>query len=137
MEPFSGTVSGGATGLGSSSLPPSPLRAPEGGFLSPKILCHKCASRLHLLDRWRKERKESSERPHRGTAAPGLVVLRLSLPHLSKVSLSQFLVESELLSRSLPRLHVKQLPLHKREISSPSVAKEILSETKYAPMVER
>lgn len=35
-----------------------------------------------------------------------------SLPHLSEVSLSQLLDESELLSRPLPRLHVKQLPLH-------------------------
>lgn len=41
-----------------------------------------------------------------------------SLPHLSKVSLSQFLVQSELLSRPLPRLHVKQLPLHRHNRAS-------------------
>ena len=57
-----------------------------------------------------------------------------SLPHLSKVSLSQLLVEPELLSRSLPRLHVEQLPLHRDDRVSPHNLKSNRLRHKPSPM---
>lgn len=43
-----------------------------------------------------------------------------SFPHLSKVTLSQLLVKLELLSRSFPRLHVEELPLHRDDRVRPN-----------------